>query len=257
MRISLGFMLGALILSGCGDKDTTVSQRDLLASYKELNIRLDRLSAPLLSGNQDLCDETKNDNGVRWHQLSDYPEALQPVSQSFWGVTETPSVFFVLAGSEADRAGFQSGDRPDQAALSALSQPNIICNFPILVSYTDEINAFATGGEIIVTSGMMAAIPEDDYLSLVIAHELSHNILKHHLAEETGAYEQEADRMAVYLMARADLDFEAAIRSRAKVRSRLSGSEKLPQEELDRISYFDEVSAEVRQRINVGAALTP
>jgi hypothetical protein len=244
-------------MSACAETETTTSYRDLLTEYKALNIRLDQLSAPLLAGNADLCDETINDNGIRWHQLSDYPENIRPISQSFWGVTDEPSIFYTLPGSWADKSGYKSGDRLEASQLEGLGEENLICKNAILVSYADEINAFATGDEIIVTSGMLREIDDDPYLTLVLAHELAHNILKHHLNPDAHDQEQAADRTAVILMARAGLDYNTAIKNRAMVRSKIFGSEVLSEAEKVRISEFNDYASEVDALLAKGQLVMP
>lgn len=99
------------------------------------------------------------------------------------------------------------------------------------VSAEDFENAFADGEVVQVTAGMAHDTREsDDELAAIIAHELAHNMLRHiprsdeagtprdyrqHLARYANIsrdMEQEADRMAVWLLAAANYDPEAPIR---------------------------------------------
>ena len=99
------------------------------------------------------------------------------------------------------------------------------------VSAEDFENAFADGEVVQVTAGMAHDTREsDDELAAIIAHELAHNMLRHiprsdeagtprdyrqHLARYANIsreMEQEADRMAVWLLAAAGYDPEAPIR---------------------------------------------
>jgi len=91
-----------------------------------------------LAANSDLCDETVEDNGIRWHSLADYPEELRPVSESYWGVSVDPSVFYVVPESTAQKAGIKPGDRPDKSTVDALDGLTI-CKQGLFVSYVEEI----------------------------------------------------------------------------------------------------------------------
>lgn len=246
-----------ILLAGCQPEDTSVSHRDILDDYRALNIRLESLAYPLLKANQDICDQTYKDDGIRWHQLADYPEDLQAVAQSYWGVNEKPSVFYVLSGSVADKAGIAQSDRPSDERLMAMDAAPTICKYSILVSYIDEINAYATGNEIIVTSGMLRSIDDDHYLTLVLAHELSHNILDHIGNPSDNDKEAEADAAAVNLMARAGLDFEKAIESRIAYQRASAGDRGLSKLEKQRIEKFKLYSEDVKTRQKNGKALWP
>jgi hypothetical protein len=248
--------IGALLMS-CKPVDTSVSHRDILDDYKALNIRVDELSHPLLAGNHDICDQTVDDNGIRWHQLDDYPEDLQPVAQSYWNVSNERSVFYVLLESAADEAGIKSGDRPSEAVINKITGEKAICRYAVLVSYIDEINAYATGNEIIVTSGMLRSITDDQYLTLVLAHEISHNILDHIADPDGDELETQADEAAIKLMARAGLDFEEAIRRREAHQIKSANGESLSEFESERIAMFKTYSQSVKTRQEKGEPLWP
>ena len=250
-------VIGLLLLVGCKPADVGVSHRDILDDYKALNIRLDRLSQPLLAGNHDICDQTIDDNGIRWHQLEDYPEDLQPVAQSHWNVNSEPSVFYVLPGSSADKAGIKAGDRPIKAKLESISGDNPVCRYAVLVSYIDEINAYATGSEIVVTSGMLRSIKDDQYMTLVLAHELSHNILDHIDTPDGNEMERQADEAAVKLMARAGLDFEDAIQRREAYQIKSANGEDLAEFDATRIANFKKYSRTIKSRQAKGEAIWP
>jgi hypothetical protein len=54
-----------------------------------------------------------------------------------------------------------------------------ICGFPVVLSESDQVNAYANGKQIIITKGMMRFAQDNQQLSLVIAHELGHNVMDH------------------------------------------------------------------------------
>jgi hypothetical protein len=53
------------------------------------------------------------------------------------------------------------------------------CGFPVVLSNSSEVNAYANGKQIIITKGMMRFARDDQDLALVIAHELGHNLMDH------------------------------------------------------------------------------
>lgn len=105
---------------------------------------------------------------------------------------------------------------------------------------SERLNALADGRYVQLTSALVSAA-DDDELAGLMAHELSHNILRHRArlnaagiergllqhfgrnARLTRETEREADRFAVYLLARAGYDPAALIRVWSRVAPR-SGS---------------------------------
>ena len=93
-----------------------------------------------------------------------------------------------------------------------------------------QVNAFANGRYVVMTTAMLDFLRSDDELAVVLGHELSHNILRHPaLLDEQGVpkkglmrsfgknasrvwkTEAEADRFGIRLMAAAGYDVQAAI----------------------------------------------
>ena len=63
------------------------------------------------------------------------------------------------------------------------SRPEIFNGYHVLVLDSPEFNAFATpGGHIFFTKGLVEAAASEDALAAIIAHEISHIILKHGLS---------------------------------------------------------------------------
>ena len=54
-------------------------------------------------------------------------------------------------------------------------------------SRDETINAYADGKKIVVAGGMMRFIASDEELAMVMAHEMSHNLLSHPAANQTNA----------------------------------------------------------------------
>lgn len=95
------------------------------------------------------------------------------------------------------------------------------CGGKFVVVPGNAFNAWSDGSYVAVTSGLMATITDDAELAFVVAHEMSHNILRHsarlkgtsNILAELGigagkvkATEVEADSFAVRLLARAGYD---------------------------------------------------
>jgi peptidase M48-like protein/PDZ domain-containing protein len=104
------------------------------------------------------------------------------------------------------------------------------CQGRVRLARSSQVNAFANGRYVVVTTAMLDFLRSDDELAVVLAHELSHNILRHPaLLDEQGVpkrgllrgigknakrvwrTEAEADRFGIRLMAAAGYDVGAAI----------------------------------------------
>jgi len=223
---------------------------DLLEDYRQMNDRLDRLSAPLRLANADLCQKTFRDPGFRVHSLADYPEELRGVAQSLMGVE--PDAIYVRSvrrGSPAEKADIQTGDRilrlngqavpggptmirfyralsrgafgglttqltlrtPDGRDYETSLQAETACDYQTRVFYSEDVNGHTDGREVYVTSELMRVVPDDVNLALIVAHEMAHAIAGHMEEMPTRELELEADRMALVLMERAGYDIDAAI----------------------------------------------
>jgi beta-barrel assembly-enhancing protease len=114
--------------------------------------------------------------------------------------------------------------------VTATLAPPPVCASDFQVDTKDGLDAGADGQIVRVTYGMMRYASDEAELAAVVAHELSHNILRHHeklnaLGVDRGlgslfgksknailATEIEADRLSVWLMANAGYDPKAALR---------------------------------------------
>lgn len=265
----------AAIDSGAEAAEVARQQALAMASIKEQVQRAWRLSRPLLTANADLCEKAQMaDPGfLPWFGAAFNPDprfGIRPGTPEARG-----QVLAVAPGSPAERAGIKTGDElravdgvvlpPDlrapllwrEALKSAAgkgryaitlgrdgTELNVdlevakVCAYPVFVINGDEVNAFADGKAMYVTRGMMRFAQEDRELSLVLGHELAHNIMSHIDKKMTnaglglildllaavggvntqgafsnlgaGAYSQEfeaeADYVGIYLLARAGFD---------------------------------------------------
>ncbi|WP_158266293.1 M48 family metallopeptidase [Allosphingosinicella deserti] len=104
------------------------------------------------------------------------------------------------------------------------------CYGKVRLARSTQVNAFASGSTVIMTTAMLDFLKSDDEVAVVLGHELSHNILKHpDLLDDQGVprkgifrgigknasrvwkTEEEADRFGIRLVWRAGYDVNAAI----------------------------------------------
>lgn len=115
------------------------------------------------------------------------------------------------------------------------------CGFGIELGNGDNVNAYADGSRIMVTRGMLGVTRSDDELAYVLARTMAHNMLEHPKAQRNQAtlgsvidnltrmspdtgmltgsagikampsnLDAAADRLAIFLLARADYNIEGA-----------------------------------------------
>ncbi|MHC1701659.1 MAG: M48 family metalloprotease [Humidesulfovibrio sp.] len=244
--------------------------------------RLSDLSTPLLIGNADLCEnKTRHVVAMAVHNLEDYRGRKREAMESVYELDESIRVTLVGREGPAHIAGIREGDvilavndietprgmaataffrahvsplveagKPIKFSLlrkaqkiTAIVQPVLACDYPVRLLANGDINAYATGTSITIYTGLLSAIPKDQEVGVVVAHELAHNLMGHIekkkleywkdiyilrvLNEATGTnagtvyanfsylessvdFEYEADYVGLYLAARAGLDYEGA-----------------------------------------------
>jgi len=117
------------------------------------------------------------------------------------------------------------GDRQIEVVLDSVSG----CPGRVRLARSPQVNAFASGRYVVMTTGLLGFTQDEDELAVVIAHELAHNILDHPArlkaqkvprgflrgfgknAARVRATEEAADRLAIRLLWRAGYDVSAAI----------------------------------------------
>lgn len=114
--------------------------------------------------------------------------------------------------------------RRDGLERSVTLSPVTACAYVFQVDPSTELNARADGHRVYVASAMAVFAEADDDLAVILGHEMAHNVLEHReFFDERGfarsilgnygnspwelvAAEREADRVGLYLMARAGYD---------------------------------------------------
>ena len=113
--------------------------------------------------------------------------------------------------------------RRDGNDQTARITPQRACGYDVQLDPSDELNARADGKRLFITTAMAGFTATDDELALVLGHELAHHVLGHRgwheaetrgrqtqtvpaLAGTAGGSERQADRVGLYLAARAGFD---------------------------------------------------
>lgn len=143
-------------------------------------------------------------------------------------------------GGEAEWEGLEANIRTVDAALArgplAVSvqrggerldltvYPRRACGYEVQLNPSDELNARADGRRLFISTALAGFAQSDDELAVILGHELAHHVLGHRpwntaggsarranegvwqAAGGRGGAEQQADRVGLYLAARAGYD---------------------------------------------------
>jgi beta-barrel assembly-enhancing protease len=252
----------------------------------EDTFRLDRVSLPILAGGVSQCENRRLVVGMAFANSQSYDSEWRAAAATVFGHDSRLKIIQVVDGFPAAEGGLREGDivtaingqyaPAGGEAIKTLSKqigeaiendgvleltvlrdhvkhtvraaPQKICDYPVQMILDDQINAFADGKAIYVTRGMMRFATSDQELSLVVAHELAHNVMGHIDAKQDNAiaggfggllldflaaaggvntggafseagmkagansysveFEHEADYVGLYFMANADLEID-------------------------------------------------
>lgn len=112
--------------------------------------------------------------------------------------------------------------RRDDAVMPATVTPERTCGYEVQLNPSDELNARADGRRLFISTALAGFAQSDDELAVILGHELAHHVLGHRtwsdvggvgrtsnaveVAEGEGGRERQADRVGLYLLARAGYD---------------------------------------------------
>ena len=271
-------------------------------NIETLTERLMRVSAPIMKANMELCRKTRLDIGATTHSLRSYSKPMRPAAAREFGATEDMAIYNVRLGSPAERAGLKRGDillSPTQKPMSVYSkrfqtvledtpgairvkrgdkeftvsvEPEKICDYPIKLSQTSTINAYANGKSITMTAGMMNFVKDDNELALIIGHELGHNTMGHIRkivtnmilsiggTRYTRPFESEADYVGMYYIVRAGYNpsnVEDVWRRLAVTNPKSVARAKTHPTHPDRYLRIAAAREEIRAKKSAGQALLP
>jgi len=228
---------------GLVESETRVQEERAFLRYHTMLVRLEGISANILQANASLCAKTTYDLGITTHRLKSYPKELRSAAMRWIGAGETPAVLLVRKDSIAAKAGMMVGDvllGPKGRAVAAYAEQTLAgggqlsirragqdmvldverplpktCDYPVRLSFSSAVNAYANGRQITVTMAMMDFVENDRQLAMVLGHELAHNTMGHvrkivtnvilsgFATRYTRPFEAEADYVGLYYMARA------------------------------------------------------
>ncbi len=180
--------------------------------------RLDRVGWPILKAGLQFCEDRKAKTiGIKYANKHNFEGEYQDIAISKLGLGDTLKIINIIEMTPAAESGLHEGDilisvnnkdvpigknaSKDFAKLltkeiednSQLSfkirrdgldeiinvTPVEACDYPLIVSDDDIVNAYADGNQIVITQGMMSFAKTDDELALVVGHELAHNSMRH------------------------------------------------------------------------------
>ena len=187
-------------------------QHDLIfaMSWKR-QVRLMDVGSRVRVAGTSLCgDDLAPMWGVFLGRRDDIPPELRRVAARTLPYRRTLAVWHVVPGLPAQRAGLQPGDlirkvngttvKQTQDVIQKIQQGDAVtsveierdgrryvakvqsvqaCGYPIELVQDSAVNAYADGGKVMVTWGMMRFIESDAELALVVGHEIAHNVLGH------------------------------------------------------------------------------
>ena len=195
------------------DAETKLQQKLSLQKTKSRYERLQKVGYPILKNSAELCENTINSLGVMFNAYVS-SDKYSEIEKEVYEIDDRLLLTYVIPSSSAFKSGLRNNDeiisindiedtfdrekfhkhleklRKKSESLKvvykregiekiATFDPDLICNYPILLVQNDSVNAFANGSQIGITTGMIRFAQKDEELGLVIAHELGHNIMDH------------------------------------------------------------------------------
>ena len=275
-------------------------QTQAFAEMDALQSRLMRVADRIRVANADLCPKVRDGIGIKTHTVGNYPKSLRAAAARELGASDTPRILTVTEGSPADAAGLQQGEEilvggravghksdafaealrtgsltvrtPEGQVREVAVETRPECAYDVRLRMGSDINAFATGKSITMTSGMMKFVESDEELAFIVGHELAHNTMGH-VRKIVGNYilslgatryarpfESEADYVGLYYLARAGYDLdgvEDVWRRLALVSPRSTGRAKTHPTSSERFLRIGAARAEIEAKQAAGEALLP
>lgn len=204
------------------DAEARVQQRLVLQDRVDKLDQLSRVAWRVRAQNAELCaEQVVYGVGLTFLELDDYKKEQRDMAAEVMAVSWRPTVFQLPPDSPAARAGLRRGDiavsiagrKPENKKqarellheavkdgrevaieverqsrrLAVTLKPELLCDYPVILSDNTEVNAYADGGRILVQMGMMRFVRSDDELAAIIGHELAHNTGRHITAMQRNA----------------------------------------------------------------------
>ena len=214
------------VSSELAEKEAEIQREIALKDTRENFERLQRIADPILLANANICGKKIAPYyGITFSSLDLAPKEYQGTMQRLYGIKNQPTIYHVSKQSPAleklkmadmilkingtkiksGRAGVVQIDSftNDEAEIDKIStitidragvvkdipvQPKVACKGKAVVQEDTQVNAYADGSNIVVTSGMMDFAKSDAELALVVGHELAHNSRKHVESKQGNAF---------------------------------------------------------------------
>jgi len=256
-------------------------QQELALTYlQRQKFRLLDTAYPLLQAADTFCEDDRQPaTGLVMGNQFSYSEDFRETAKELYKLDQYLRIIHIIPNSPAQLAQLKVGDRlvsinnqklsqdklaiktfrealkassNNKVTLEILRNKKILnidlvspssCSYTIALSESDSVNAFANGHSVVITKGMMRFAETKQELSLVISHEIAHNVMSHIKAKTVNAlagtfldiaisvatgvntqgvfgkigshvysqdFETEADYVGLYIMARANIDINDA-----------------------------------------------
>lgn len=307
-------------------------QREIaLEAWYQDQFRLYNVAYGILTKSVPFCDE-KITKRIGIHIANKYmfSEDMQEAAFSLFKISNVLKIIHVVKGSAAEQSGIKENDilvaindwtipigkdshteffenlkaaaeKNPQISIKVLRdgiektfeiKPDKACDYNILLADDENISAFADGGSVIITRGMMRYTKDDIELALVISHELAHNVMKHIEAKtqnllfgsifdiiaagfgvntqgafgKLGAqayskeFEEEADYVGLYIMALSGLDIDNAPKFWRRMAAAHPGSINYATTHPStphRFVFLEKTVQEIKQKISSNLPLKP
>lgn len=203
------------------DKQHEIALKEIRSNFE----RLQKITDKIVLANTDLCGKKVAPFfGFTVSSIDSFPKPYQSMAQKLYGVEKQPTVTYISPKSpavsklkktdlilkindqsiSAGKSGlhkmnavFSDKKLIDQTVTLTIDRagktqnisivPKAACAAKPVVAQGANINAYADGNNIIVTTGMMEFAKSDNELALVVGHELAHNSRKHIEAKQGNA----------------------------------------------------------------------
>lgn len=205
--------------------EARVQRIAVLQKFIDTETHVSRVAYPILRHNAELCGtDTTYRMGISGWTTDQIDDEYQDIAREEFKIGDVLTVINVAPGSPAEHSGIQAGDKitsvdgqsldtgedamedltevldesngkeirlgilREGRARTVTVQPEQACAFPVRWMFSNEVNAFADGEAIYVTTGFLRFVEDDDELAAVIGHELAHNTRDHVEAKRTNEF---------------------------------------------------------------------
>lgn len=232
------FLLMSLALS---------SQAIAIRALVDQDLRLATIGDRLARGGAALCPgQATSTAGLVIQDARQYGQDQRAAARSALGLGKGPTIVALVAASDAPGAGSEIAAVGGQAVLTDARDayadvertetlieegfargpvrltlgsgtvvtlaPQTGCRSRFQIVAGGLGRTMADGRYVKISDAMMRTVANDDELAVVTAHELAHNILRHRVEKTPSKQaEYEADRLSVWLVARAGYDTSAIV----------------------------------------------